>query len=104
MKNVRITELFRKPVREERKLLIILTRGKGQPFFKRPFKIAGCHAASKARLMSKKANHVTRFLFLLFSMRDISELQAVSVDFAGLNPCWLGLNQEKSLASTLSLL
>ena len=37
-------------LREEKNLLIILTKGKGQPFFKRPFKIVGCHAASKALL------------------------------------------------------
>ncbi len=97
-------ELLKRPDLEDRKLLISFTSVIGQPFFKRPLRIAGCQAASKALFMSKKAQQVVTFCFLFFSIVDIKEPQADSVDLLGRKPCWLSLNQLCSLASNFSLL
>ena len=59
-------ELLKWPNLEDRKLLINLTSGTGQPFFIRPLRIAGCQAASNALFISRKAQHVVIFCFLFF--------------------------------------
>jgi len=97
-------ELLKWPNLEDRKLLINLTSGTGQPFFIRPLRIAGCQAASNALFISRKAQHVVIFCFLFFSISDIKEPQADSVDLFGRKPCWLSLNQLCSQASNFSLL
>jgi hypothetical protein len=54
--------------RELRKSPKIFTKKRGQPFFIRLFRIAGCQAASKADFMSKNAQQVISFfLFVIFN-------------------------------------
>ena len=70
-----------------KKLRRILTRYSGQPFFNKLCRIAGCHAASNALLISKNATHEKRFAAFLFSKVETSERVAVSVDFPAKKPC-----------------
>jgi hypothetical protein len=77
---------FKMLERELRKSPRIFTKNWGQPFLIRLFRMAGCQAASKADLMSKKAQQVTIF-FLLPSINLIREREAVSVDRPALKPC-----------------
>jgi hypothetical protein len=63
---VKVAETFFKMLdRELRKSPRIFTRNWGQPFFNRLFRMAGCQVASKADLMSKKAQQVTNFFFFV---------------------------------------
>ena len=55
--------------------------------------IAGCHAESKALLMSRKAAALTFFSTNPDSIKEMSEWAAVSVDLPSLNPCWKSLIQ-----------
>lgn len=78
---------FKMLERELRKSPRIFTKNWGQPFKIRLFRMAGCQVASKADLMSKKAQQVTIFFFLLPSINLIREREAVSVDRPALKPC-----------------
>jgi hypothetical protein len=73
--------------RELRKSPKIFTKKRGQPFFIRLFRIAGCQAASKADFMSKNAQQVISFFFLLSSISLTRERDADSVDRPALKPC-----------------
>jgi len=88
-----LKRLVREQEREERKLLKILTRKAGHFFRIKPFSMAGFHAASKADLMSRNAQHVVIFCFLFFSINLTRVKAADSVERPALKPCWLGLNQ-----------
>ena len=68
----------------------------------RPKRIAGCHAESKADLMSKKAVQVAFFAERFCSTKETSEEHAVSVERPGMKPCWLELNQQRSSARKTS--
>ena len=73
--------------RELRKSAKILTKKRGQPFFIRLFKMAGCQAASKADFISKNAQQVTNFFLLFSSISLTRERDADSVDRPALKPC-----------------
>ena len=61
--------------------------GRPGSFYFRPFRMAGCQAVSKADLMSRNAQQVMIFFFLLFSIRLVRERVAVSVEKPDLKPC-----------------
>ena len=82
-----VETFFKMLERELRKSPRIVTRNWGQPLLIRLFRMAGCQVASKADLMSKKAQQVTIFFFLLPSINLIREREAVSVDRPALKPC-----------------
>ena len=63
------------------------TRKAGQFLLIRQFRMAGCQAVSKADLMSRNAQQVMIFFFLLLSIRLVRERVAVSVEKPDLKPC-----------------
>ena len=90
-------------VRSRRKASMSFVRYLGQSLQMSPRKIIGCHAASKALFISKKA-HATVFLaFQLHSIWLTRSVTAVSVDLPSRKPCWLWLNHWLSTANFFSL-
>jgi hypothetical protein len=79
--------LDRRHERELSKLARSFTRKAGQFLLIRPFRMAGCQAVSKADLMSRNAQQVMIFFFLLLSIRLVRDCSCFSVKKPDLKPC-----------------
>jgi hypothetical protein len=77
----------------ERKLCTIFRREPGQERFARKAMIAGCHAESKALLMSRNAAAHTLRSTKADSIKKVREWAAESVDLPSRKPCWKSLIQ-----------